>query len=82
MATHSSIFAWKIPWTEDPGRLQSMGLQTAEHNWNDLTQSEPKLSITLRTREEFEKYYSELSKLNSNFLEHFPLQTFQETWEL
>ena len=26
MATHSSIFAWKIPWTEEPGRLQSMGL--------------------------------------------------------
>ena len=28
MATHSSISAWKIPWTEDPGRLQSMGLQS------------------------------------------------------
>ena len=27
MATHSSILAWKIPWTEDPGRLQFMGLQ-------------------------------------------------------
>ena len=27
MATHSSIFAWEIPWTEKPGRLQSMGLQ-------------------------------------------------------
>ena len=27
MATHSSIFAWRIPWTEEPGRLQSMGLQ-------------------------------------------------------
>ena len=27
MATHSSILAWKIPWTEDPGRIQSMGLQ-------------------------------------------------------
>ena len=27
IATHSSIFAWKIPWTEDPGRLQSMGSQ-------------------------------------------------------
>ena len=27
MATHSSILAWKIPWTEKPGRLQSMGLQ-------------------------------------------------------
>ena len=28
MATHSSILAWKIPWTEEPGRLQSMGLQS------------------------------------------------------
>ena len=27
MATHSSILAWEIPWTEDPGGLQSMGLQ-------------------------------------------------------
>ena len=26
MATHSSILAWRIPWTEEPGRLQSMGL--------------------------------------------------------
>ena len=27
MATHSSILAWRIPWTEEPGRLESMGLQ-------------------------------------------------------
>ena len=27
MATHSSILAWRVPWTEEPGRLQSMGLQ-------------------------------------------------------
>ena len=32
MATHSSILAWKIPWTEDPGRLQSMGSQRVRHN--------------------------------------------------
>ena len=32
MATHSSILAWKIPWTEEPGRLQSMGLQRVRHN--------------------------------------------------
>ena len=35
MATHSSIVAWKIPWTEEPGNLQSMGLKeqdTTEHN--------------------------------------------------
>jgi len=32
MATHSSILAWKIPWTEKPGRLQSMGLQRVIHD--------------------------------------------------
>ena len=32
MATHSSILAWKIPWTEEPGELQSMGLQRVRHN--------------------------------------------------
>ena len=32
MATHSSSLAWKIPWMEDPGRLQSMGLQRVGHD--------------------------------------------------
>ena len=32
MATHSSILAWKIPWTEEPGRLQSIGLGRLGHN--------------------------------------------------
>ena len=32
MATHSSILAWKIPWTEEPGRLQSVGLQRVGHD--------------------------------------------------
>ena len=32
MATHSSILAWRIPWTEDPGMLQSVGLQRVRHN--------------------------------------------------
>ena len=32
MATHSSILAWKIPWTEEPGGLQSMGSQRVRHN--------------------------------------------------
>ena len=31
MATHSSTLAWKIPWTEEPGRLQSMGSLRVEH---------------------------------------------------
>ena len=33
MATHSSILAWKIPWTEETGRLQSMGSQRVRHDW-------------------------------------------------
>ena len=33
MATHSSILAWKILWMEEPGRLQSMGLQRVGHDW-------------------------------------------------
>ena len=32
MATHSSILSWRIPWTEEPGRLQSMGLQRVGHD--------------------------------------------------
>ena len=33
MAAHSGTLAWKIPWTEEPGRLQSMGLQRVGHDW-------------------------------------------------
>ena len=32
MATHSSVLAWRIPWTEEPGGLQSMGSQRVRHN--------------------------------------------------
>jgi len=35
MATHSSILAWRIPWTEEPGKLQSMGSQRAGHDLGD-----------------------------------------------
>ena len=33
MATHASILAWRIPWTEDPGGLQSTGSHRARHDW-------------------------------------------------
>ena len=36
MATHSSILAWKIPWTDEPGGLQSMGPQRVGYNWGTL----------------------------------------------
>ena len=37
MATHSSVYAQSIPWTEEPGGLQSMGSQRVEHDWANLT---------------------------------------------
>ena len=37
VATHSSILAWIIPWTEEPGRLRSTGSQRVRHDWNDFT---------------------------------------------
>ena len=36
MATHSSILAWRIPWTEKPGGLQSIGSERVRHDWSDL----------------------------------------------
>ena len=36
MATHSSILAWRIPGTEEPGGLLSMGSHKVRHDWNDL----------------------------------------------
>src|SRR5574340_624975 len=36
MATHSSILAWRTPWTEEPGGLQSLGLQRVGHNQSNL----------------------------------------------
>ena len=36
MVTHSSILAWRIPWTEEPGRLQSIESQRVRHDWSNL----------------------------------------------
>ena len=36
MATHSSTLAWKVPWMEEPGGLQSMGSRRVRHDWSDL----------------------------------------------
>ena len=39
MATHSSMLAWRIPWTEEPGGLQSIGPQRVGHSWSDLART-------------------------------------------
>ena len=40
MATHSYILAWKVPWTEEPGGLQSIGSHRVRHNWSDLAHTQ------------------------------------------
>ena len=39
MTTHSDSLAWRIPWTEEPGGLQSMGLQRVRHDWSNLART-------------------------------------------
>ena len=46
METHSSILAWRIPWSEEPGRLQSMGLQWVRHDWARNTHTHTHTHIT------------------------------------
>ena len=47
MATHSSTLAWRIPWTEEPGRRQSMGSQRVGHDWvTSLSRKNIKLIVS------------------------------------
>ena len=47
MATHSGVFAWKIPWAEEPGGLQSMGPQRVGHD-RALSTTKAKKSVILK----------------------------------
>ena len=45
MATHSSVPAWRIPGTEEPGRLPSLGSHRVGHDWNDLAAAAAKITV-------------------------------------
>ena len=45
MATHSSLLAWRIPWTEEPGGLQSIGSQRVGHDWRDLACTQQSMGL-------------------------------------
>ena len=66
-ATHSSILAWKIPWTEEPDRLQSMGSQRVGHDW--VTEHAPlyhgKNTLKKWSQEITEACYSQPSMLST-----------------
>ena len=59
MATHSSILAWRIPWTEEPGGLRSMGLQRVGHN-RATAHMAPCIRFTLEQESQDEKNVSRL----------------------
>ena len=61
MATHSSVLAWKIPWTEEPGSLQSMGPQRVLHDWGTSLC----LNVPVRKSQVFLRF---LIRLNPNIL--------------
>ena len=46
MVTHSTILAWRIPWSEEPGELRSMRLQRVRHNWSNLAHTSHRTPCT------------------------------------
>ena len=53
MATHFSILAWRIPWTEEPGGLQSIGSQKVGHDWATFTSLGPDKPLSPRKAVKF-----------------------------
>ena len=62
MATHSSMLAWRIPWTEEPHVLQFIGLQRVEHNL--ATTQQQQLMILASLSRFCERYVTEYIKIN------------------
>ena len=58
MATHSSVFAWRIPGTGEPGGLPSMGLHRVGHDWSDLAAA----AAAAAAAEHFVRYYNKWLK--------------------
>ena len=65
MATHSSILAWRIPWTEEPGGLQSMGLQRVGHDW--ATSHSLSVKAILNDNYSYDEYLTDFFKLEYSY---------------
>ena len=73
VATLSSILAWKIPWTEEPGELQSMGWQRVRHDWETEHSKPGNTMITFYHSYEYEKraFFLLLAQMYSNTIGMF-----------
>ena len=65
MATHSSVLAWRIPGTEEPGRLPSMGSHRVGHDWSDLAKN---TSLSTIHFWKLKYIYFNLSKIGARFV--------------
>ena len=61
MATHSSVLAWRIPGTGEPGGLLSMGSHRVGHDWSDLAAAAA--AITKTQHSQINKYFKELKEI-------------------
>ena len=66
MATHSSILAWKIPWTEETGGLQSMGSQRVRHDWSNWahTYTRALTNKSYQSKQEGEMTNNQIASIN------------------
>ena len=76
MAPHYSILAWKIPWTDQPSRIQFMGSQRIRHNWSDWAQI---LYLLLNKQWEEEEIKREIKKKNLETNQNVEI-TYQNSW--
>ena len=74
MTTHSSILAWRIPWAEEPGRLQSIGSQRVKHNGSILACTQTFYFEMIHMRLYSHVWASPMSEMVKN------LPAGQETW--
>ena len=69
MATHYSILAWRIPWTEEPGGLPSMGLHRVGHDWSNLAAAAAAVCSKLMTHLEIEIAHLFSSQIQINTIQ-------------
>ena len=69
MATHSSILAWRIPWTEDPGGIQFMGSQRVGHDWvtslslSFIDKAKERIDVIYNAFKSFETWHCKIKRL-------------------
>ena len=81
MATHSSVLAWRIPGTGEPGGLPSMGSHRVGHDWGDLAAAAPLKAPTSGAENQFESQTTDLVNINPHFGHIFPPQDWKPLFD-